>query len=513
MRNIRYRLHRALLSIVAIIIVVAVINGHVAKIQARQAGDVVASRAEYPVTLGHGGYAKIATRTANLIEEFFYNGSGEWHMCVRAKCFTKNRDWGADALTNTLAFRWALTHDPSVLPYLRKLAQTAHTWVATDIGSSDTATWDAVADLREYQVTGSGVALAKAKAAFDWVDSVRAAAFATGACPQIDYQWPQGRRSDLKTLETGANYIKAALLLYQITGQPSYLTKAESAYATARRYFLSRRVPLYTVYIFDNGKKCTLLPGRYYASVNGDMIWAGAELAIDSGDQTYRAQAIATARAIQRHLSDNTGVFVDLQADNDIVEPLIEAMYLLATTDHQRFARNWLLTAASAAGSDVSKIGVFGRFFNGPVPAGPATAWQVTGGATLMQAAAALDDGGSPARPKFWRHAILVRVRRTLAGQSLRISFTGKGIAILGAIGDICCVAGHARVLVDGAQTFDRTGIWQNETSPSLRLPGQVLFAWRWRTVGHHTITILRGIPNPREGGSFFQMTGYLIAP
>ncbi len=507
MRNIRYRLHRALLSIVAIAIVIAVISGHDAKIQARTSDPGTPA-----VNLGYGGYAKLATRTTNLIEHRFYNGNGMWHMCVWARCNTKNRDWGSDALTNTLAFRWMLTHDPSVLPYLRKLAMTAHTWVATDVGSSDTAVWDAVADLREYQVTGSGVALAKAKAAFDWVDSVRAAAFEAGACPQVDYQWPNGRRSDLKTLETGSNYIKAALLLYQITGQSAYLAKAQAAYAIAREYFLSGPVPLYTVYIFDNGKKCTLLPGRYYASVNGNMIWAGAELTRDTGDPIYLTQAIATARAVQKHLSDDTGVFVDLQADNDIVEPLIEAMYLLATADHQRFARNWLLTAASAAGSDTNRLGVFGRFFNGPVPTGPATAWQVTGGAVLMQAAAALDPGGGPARPGFWRHAILVRDKRTLTGPSLRISFTGKGIAILGAIGDICCVAGHARVLVDGVETFDRTGIWQNETSPSIRLPGQVLFAWRWRKVGHHTITILPGIYNPREGGSFFQMTGYLIA-
>lgn len=511
MRNIRYRLHRALLSTIAIVVLIALINGHGATLAVRQASDNVDGSA--PVTLGSGGYANIATRAANLIEEFFYNGSGMWHMCVGARCFTKNRDWGADALTNTLAFRWTLTHDPSVLPYLRKLATTAHTWVATDIGSSDTAVWDAVAEIREFQVTGSAAALVKAIAAFDWVDSVEAPAFATGHCPQIDYQWPHGHRTDLKTLETGSNYIKAALLLYQITRQISYLTKAEAAYAVARQYFLSPSVPLYTVYIFDTGKKCTVLPGRYYASVNGNMIWAGAELAKDSGDRTYLAQAIATAKAVQQHLSDSSGVFVDLQADNDIVEPLVEAMYLLATTDHQRFARKWLLAAASAADSDITRIGAFGRFFNGPAPTGPATAWQVTGGTTLMQAAAGLDPGGSPTGHRFWRHAILVRARRTLTGPSLKISFTGKGIAILGAIGDICCLVGHARVLIDGVQTFDHTGIWQNMTSPSIRLPGQILFAWRWRTVGHHTITILPGIPNPREGGSFFQMTGYMIAP
>jgi hypothetical protein len=512
-RNIRYRLHRALLSVVAIVIVVTVVTGHGAKIQARQAGDSADTTVGYSVVLGHGGYARLATRSADLIEQLFYNGTGLWHMCVGAKCNTKNRDWGSDALTNTLAFRWALTHDPSVLPYLRRLATTAHIWVASDVGSSDTAVWDAVADLREYQVTGSKIALAKAEAAFSWVDSVLARAFAAGSCPQIDYQWPHGRRTDLKTLETGSNYIKAALLLYEITGQPDYLAKAEAAYAIARKYFLSGPVPLYTVYIFDNGKACTLLPGRYYASVNGNMIWAGAELARDSGDPSYLAQAIATAKAVQARLSDRAGVFVDLQADNDIVEPLVEAMYLLAARDHQRFARNWLLRAASAAGSDVTSAGAFGRFFNGPAPTGPATAWQVTGGATLMQAAAALNPGGGPAAPGFWRHARRVTARQALTGPSLRIRFTGRAIAILGAIGDVCCVAGHARVLVDGVQTFDRTGIWQNETSPSIRLPGQILFAWRWPTAGRHTITILPGFPNPREGGSYFRMTGYLIVP
>jgi hypothetical protein len=510
-RNIRYRLHRALLSIAAIVIVVAVVTGHGGKIEARQASDNAS--ATDPVTLGHGGYANLATRSIGTIEHLFYNGSGLWHMCVGAQCNTKNRDWGADALTNTLAFRWTLTHDPSVLPYLRRLALSAHTWTASDVGSSDTAVWDAVAELREYQVTGSKVALAKAEVAFNWVDSVRAQAFASGACPQIDYQWPMGHRSDLKTLETGSNYIKAALLLYDITGRLSYLSKAEAAYNIARLYYLSPSVPLYTVYIFDNGKTCTVLPARYYASVNGNMIWAGAELARDSGDPTYLAQAIATARAVQAHLSDGARVFTDLQADNDIVEPLIEAMYMLASTDRQAFARTWLLTAASAAGSDVTASGSFGRFFNGPAPTGPATAWQITGGATLMQAAAALDPGGGPAHPGYWQHAILVSGHRTLTSKGLRISFTGRAIAILGDIGAVCCVAGHARVLVDGVQTFDHTGIWQNETSASIRLPGQILFAWRWPTAGHHVITILPGIPDPREGGSFFQMSGYLVVP
>jgi len=65
-------------------------------------------------------------------------------------------------------------------------------------------------------------------------------------------------------------------------------------------------------------------------------------------------------------------------------------------------------------------------------------------------------------------------------------------------------------VFVDGTETFNRTGIWQNFTSPSVQQPNQVLFAWRWPSSGPHTITIRPGIPDDEEGGSFFQMIGYL---
>ena len=44
-----------------------------------------------------------------------------------------------------------------------------------------------------------------------------------------------------------------------------------------------------------------------------------------------------------------------------------------------------------------------------------------------------------------------------------------------------------------------------------VRQPDQVLFAWRWPSAGHHTITIRPGIPDAAEGGSYFQMDGYLV--
>jgi len=463
------------------------------------------------VSIATGDYARRAAMAASLLERRFYNGTGLWHMCVRLHCSTKNRDWGSDSLTYVLYFRWQLTGDASVPPIMRTLARTAHAWVPGDVGSSDTVMWDAIAEAREYQVTGSAVALAKARQAFGWVDSVMARGFARGACPDIDYQWPYGRYGGLKTLETATNYIKAALLLYQITRSADYLAKAEREYQQVRTYFLAGGAPLYTVYVFDDGSACRPLPGRYFASVNGNMIWAGSALAADTGRRGYLRQAVASAQAVRADLGDSTGVYADLQADNDVSEPLIEAMYRLATHDHQHFAAAWLLASASAAGADQNAAGEFGRFFDGPPPTAAATAWQVNGGAALMQAAAALDPHGRPADPGFWARARFVADSRGLAGSELRITVTGRAIAIMGSIGAVCCESGHARVFVDGVETFDRTGIWQNMTSPSVRQPSQVLFAWRWPSAGRHTITIRPGTPDAEEGGSFFRMDGYLL--
>ena len=453
-------------------------------------------------------YEALANRSTDLLETTFYNGRGLWRMCDPAICNTKNRDWGADSLTNLLYFRWLIAHDRTVLPVLRTLVGTAHVWLPGERGSSDSVMWDAVADMRMYQATGSKTALVKAEAALRWLGSVPG--LASGACPSIDYQWPFGHRGKLKTIETGSNYVKAALLLYKITRIRSYLVGAESQYAQIRHYFFAPS-QLYSVYMFDNGSTCRVLPGRYFASVNGNMIWDGQALASATGDRRYLSQAVATARAVQAHLSDSTGIFADLQADNDIAGPLVEAMYSLATDGHQAFARRWLLTNASAAGSDRNSVGEYGRFFAGPPPAVLATAWQINGGIAVTQAAAGLDPGGRPAGPGFWTQATFVTDRKTLTGSSLRIAFTGRAIAIMGTVGAQCCISGHARVLVDGVQTFNRTGVWQNMSSPARKQPDQVLFAWRWPGAGHHVITILPGRYDREEGGAFFQMSGYLL--
>jgi hypothetical protein len=91
------------------------------------------------------------------------------------------------------------------------------------------------------------------------------------------------------------------------------------------------------------------------------------------------------------------------------------------------------------------------------------------------------------------------------------VTIRAAGIAFLGTLGEHCCEAGHARVFVDGRETFDHTGIWQNKSSSGLSLPDTVLFAWRWPKVGTHTIRFEPGEPNAKEGGPFLHLNGYLL--
>jgi hypothetical protein len=461
-------------------------------------------------------YAALAADATRVLRGRYYAGAGLWHMCLPAQaCNTKNFDWGADSLTYALYLHWRLTHDPRVRPIMAALATTAIQYSPTDGGWSDVPEWDAIADVREYQVTGNPLALSKAEAAFAIVDSSNAKSFALGHCPGVDYQRPGGA-THLKTLETDSNYIKAALLLYQETKDPAYLAKAERKYQAVREYFEDRRYSLYTVYVFDTGHRCTQVPGQYFASVNGNMIWAGADLAHLTGNAAYLAQAIATAHDVARHLGDATGVYADLQAENDVVEPLIEAMYTLATTDHQPFARAWLLHAASAAAGARTPAGTYGRFFDGPAPRAPVTAWQVNGGIALMITAAGLDPRGAPAPadPGYWQPARFVPDDQRLAGAAgrpVRIVFTGRAIAIIGTLGEMCCQAGHARVYIDGKPIFDGVGIWQDKSSGGRRFADSVLFAWRWPVPGGHTITVAPAPYNAKQGGTFFNMTGYYL--
>lgn len=259
-----------------------------------------------------------------------YHNAG-WRPCPLPDCRAVNRDWGVDSLTYTLYLRWQTTHDAALVPYMTALASTAPLYPAPchGIGGllctwSDAPQWDVVAALREYEVTGKNtVALDRAIRAFDTVEG--SDVYTGGGCRDIRYQQPFGYLDRLKTLETEATAVKTALLLYRFTSSERYLDIAIARYARARRYYLDPTVPLYTVFVFDFDGKCRQVPRRFFASVNGEMISNGLALFYFTGNRAYRRQALATAAAVADRLNDARGIFADLQADNDIVEPLVEA--------------------------------------------------------------------------------------------------------------------------------------------------------------------------------------------
>jgi hypothetical protein len=271
-------------------------------------------------------------------------------------------------------------------------------------------------------------------------------------------------------------------------------------------------LPLYSVYVYDDGTSCAQLPHRFFASVNGNMSWSGAALARATGAAQYLADAIETARAVDQYLADGKGVFADLQAENDVVEPLVEAFHALATTHGMDFARAWILRNAQAAiSASRTPDDVYGRFFDGPAPVRTVTAWQANGGLALVMAAAALAPDELVTQKGDWSNGR--SVSQDITALPSELSFTGSGIALFGTLGEDCCSQGHASVAIDGQETVDETGIWQNKSSIGKPLQDALLFAWRWPAPAAHTLTFGPSMTNAKEGGPFLHVRRYVVLP
>ncbi len=453
-------------------------------------------------------------KAASTLVHVYYAGHGKWRSCDVSNCGAANIDWGDDSLTYALAIRESTTSSSKLVPVFQALTKTARRYRAPCTQApgctllSDRPEWDSVALAEDYEVTKDPAALTKSETAFNAVAGSQV--YSLGACPSILYQKAGGGPTHAKTLESQANAIRAALMLYAATHTSSYLDYAIAAYNAARTYFLDPELPLYTVYVMDDGHTCTQVPHRFFASVNGLMIWNGVQLFQQTGDASYLQQAVATGQAVDSSLSDSRGIFADMQAENDVGEPLVEGMLALATHG-QGFATDWILRNASAALSERTRDGSFGRFFDGPKPTTTVTAWQTNGGLALEIAAAMLAPNNSvnPQRP--WSQAKHVQRQITRLPSSLR--FRGSGIALIGTLGDQCCTLGHARVIIDGQETVDETGIWQNKDSGRRQIPNTVLFAWRWPSAGKHRLRFLPGTFDTKEGGAYLHLVGYEVLP
>jgi hypothetical protein len=155
----------------------------------------------------------------------------------------------------------------------------------------------------------------------------------------------------------------------------------------------------------------------------------------------------------------------------------------LAVSEHLDFARAWIVRNAQAALSARATDGTFARFFDGP-PQPANSIWESNGGFALEIAAAEIEPNGVSAPSAGWQQG--QSLGQTLTQLPATISFEGSGIALIGTIAEPCAKA-HLRVFVDGVETFDRTGLWQNHDMPGREA---VRFAWRWPAPGKHSIRI-----------------------
>jgi hypothetical protein len=435
-------------------------------------------------------FAQAGDRATATLLGSYYAGGGYWRICNQPTCRQANSDWGVDSALYALYLRWKATSDPRIRTVASALLAAGPRYPAPcDTPScpawSDTPAWDAVAFMREYEILGrSPDALARAETSF-WY-AAGSAAFVGGACPAIPYQQPRQAGRPVKTLETDANLIKAALLLYDATHDGRYLAQARKRYANDRLAFLDPAAALYTVHVLDDGTACTQQPRHFFASVNGDMIWNGIALGRVTGQAHFYAEAIATARAVAVTLSDGRGIFVDLGGANDVVEPLVEAIGDLAAGGKLAFAHDWVVRNAAAALSARAPDGTFSRFFDGP-PQRTSSIWESNGGLALEIEAATLDPDAVAVIGNGWQDARLLG--GALTELPATVTFEGTGVALLGTIGPAYETV-HLRVFVDGLETFDQTGLWQNRDMP----PGSsVRLAWRWPIAGKHTIRIEAG--------------------
>jgi hypothetical protein len=110
-----------------------------------------------------------------------------------------------------------------------------------------------------------------------------------------------------------------------------------------------------------------------------------------------------------------------------------------------------------------------------------------------------------------WQDAVYVA--DDLSSLPSSIQFTGQAIALFGTLGETSYQLGEATVLVDGVQTFDQTGIHQNQSNAFGTVPNAVLFAWRWPSSGPHTLQFQAGPSDPKDGDPFLHVQGYSYVP
>ncbi|HYH22589.1 MAG TPA: thioredoxin domain-containing protein [Azospirillum sp.] len=173
--------------------------------------------------------------------------------------------------------------------------------------------WDdkVLADWNGLMVT----ALANAGMAFDeptWIEAARRAFTFVRTRMTVDgrlfHSWRAGQRKHAATLDDYANMARAALALYEATGNPAMIAEAEALAAVLDRHYWDTERGGYFLTADDAGNLIVRTKGAHDAATpsgNGTMVGVHARLWLLTGNDTHRIRADALVTAFAGELERN----------------------------------------------------------------------------------------------------------------------------------------------------------------------------------------------------------------
>ena len=245
-----------------------------------------------------GTYAALGRKALATLEGGYYDGAGQWNMCVPLRCVAGNRDWGADSLTYVLYLHWLLTRDPVVAPIMNALtapptsphAQRDQRRPAVGLGRRRTRVPDHPQPRGPAQ--GGGVFRLRRRLA-----TVRGRRLLRHLVPALlRRQHPAQDAGDRCQLRQGG---RAALPGH--AGQHSYLTQARSGLPAVRqvlpepRCLAVHRLRVRQRDLLHPGARAVLRLGERPDDLERVTPWPSSP-----GDGPTSAEAIATARTVTR---------------------------------------------------------------------------------------------------------------------------------------------------------------------------------------------------------------------
>ena len=158
-------------------------------------------------------------------------------------------------------------------------------------------------------------ALANASAIFDqpeWLDAARAAFMfiqtRMGEGDRLRHSWSGGHARHPATLDDHANMARAALALFEATGEGGYLAQAETWMATIERHYVDAKGGAYFFTADDTKDVITRTKQVHDQAVpsgNGTMVGVLARLFYLTGKGAYRTRAEALVQAVSGELERN----------------------------------------------------------------------------------------------------------------------------------------------------------------------------------------------------------------